>query len=127
MGGSGADAFHRPLRVVLKQADHVLYQSEFCKRAADEWVTQPGGSWEVPHNAVDVGHFTPADEPPQGGPVLLLGGSVPGVCSSSGSRRWRTALCHPEAQLLVTGRLVTPIEPLIERFGVEGHVHVLGR
>ena len=34
---------------------------------------------------------------------------------------------HPEAQLLVTGRLVTRIEPLIERFGVEGHVHVLGR
>ena len=127
--GSGTDAFNRPLRVVLEQADHVLYQSEFCKRAADQWVTEPAGSWEILHNAVDVRQFTPADEPPQGGPVLLLGGDQYqayrlelGIATLAALRS-----AHPEAELLVTGRLVTPIEPLIQRFGVEGHVHVLGR
>ena len=44
-GWAGADteAVNRPLRLILAQAEHVLYQSEFCKRAADEWVAEPGG------------------------------------------------------------------------------------
>ena len=63
-----------PYRRALLAADHVLYQSEFCKRSADEFLGEPRGSWEVLYNAVDVEHFTPAPEPPTGGPVLLLGG-----------------------------------------------------
>src|SRR6188508_499950 len=56
--GAGTDAFNEPLRRVLGQAEHVLYQSAFCKRSADEWVSEPAGTWEILHNAVDVGRFT---------------------------------------------------------------------
>jgi glycosyltransferase involved in cell wall biosynthesis len=126
--GAGTEAFNRPLRRLLGQAEHVLYQSEFCKRAADEWVAEPRGSWEVLHNAVDTRHFTPGD-PPTGGPVLLLGGDQYQAYRLELALETLAALLpiHPDAQLLVTGRLVTPIEPLVDRLGLGGHVHALGR
>src|SRR5438132_115532 len=64
------EAFRRPLLA----ADHVLYQSEFCKRSADEFLGEPNGTWEVLYNAVDVEQFRPAASAPAEPPVLLLGG-----------------------------------------------------
>ena len=127
--GSGTEAFNRPLRRILAQAEHVLYQSEFCKRAADEWVAEPAGSWEVLYNAVDVGHFTPAEHAPEGGPVVLLGGDQYQAYRLELALETLAALLpsHPGAQLLVTGRLVSAIDPTVERLGLRGHVHVLGR
>ena len=127
--GDGTDEFNRPLRRILEQAEHVLYQSEFCKRAADEWVCPPAGTWEVLHNAVDVDRFTPARRPPEGGPILLLGGDQYQTYRLEVGLETLAALLltHPDAQLLVTGRLVTPIEPIVERLGLNGRVHVLGR
>jgi glycosyltransferase involved in cell wall biosynthesis len=127
--GDRTEAFNRPLRRILAQAEHVLYQSEFCKRAADEWVAPPGGDWEVLHNAVDVDHFTPASGSSSGGPVLLLGGDQYQAYRLELGLETLAALlpAHPEAELLVTGRLVTPIEPIVERLGLGGRVHVLGR
>ena len=41
--GSDAETFNRPLRTVLGAAEHVLYQSEFCKRArTSSWPSLPG-------------------------------------------------------------------------------------
>jgi glycosyltransferase involved in cell wall biosynthesis len=127
--GEGVDAFNRPIREALLAADHVLYQSEFCKRSADEWVAPASRSWEVLHNAVDVDHFTPAEQPPEGGPVLLLGGDQYQEYRLELGLRTLAALLprHPGARLLVTGRLVSPVEPLAARLGLEGRVHVLGR
>ena len=127
--GTGTEAFNRPLRAVMGAAEHVLFQSEFCKRAADEWVGEPGGSWEVLHNAVDVRHFTPAERVPDGGPVLLLGGDQYQAYRLELGLETLAALLpsSPNARLLVTGRLVTPVEPLVERLGLRGRVHVLGR
>jgi glycosyltransferase involved in cell wall biosynthesis len=127
--GPGAEAFNRPLRRILGQAEHVLYQSEFCKRAADEWVGPPAGSWEVLYNAVDIEHFTPSKDAPEGGPVLLLGGDqYQEYRLELGLETFAALLpAQPDAQLLVTGRLVTPIEPIVERLGLAGRVHVLGR
>ncbi|HEX5029466.1 MAG TPA: glycosyltransferase family 4 protein [Gaiellaceae bacterium] len=127
--GDGTEAFNRPLRTLLGEAAHVLYQSEFCKRAADEWIGSPQGTWEVLHNAVDVHHFTPAERPPEGGPVLLLGGDQYQAYRLELGLETLAELVprHPDARLLVTGRLVTPIEPLVDRLGLEGRVHVLGR
>ena len=107
--GSGTEAFNRPLRTVLGAAEHVLYQSEFCKRAADELVAEPAGTWEVLHNAVDIRHFTPAEQPPEDGPVLLLGGDQYQAYRLQLGLETLAALLpsHPDAQLLVTGRLVT--------------------
>jgi glycosyltransferase involved in cell wall biosynthesis len=127
--GDGTEAFNRPLRRILAQAEHVLYQSEFCKRAADEWVGPPGGDWEVLHNAVDVDHFTPASRSSDVGPVLLLGGDQYQAYRLELGLETLAALlpAHPEAELLVTGRLVTPFEPIVERLGLGGRVHDLGR
>src|SRR3954452_14274512 len=71
--GEATDEINGAFRRALLAADHVLYQSEFCKRSADEWLGQPRGTWEVLYNAVDVEHFVPGDEPP-GAPTLLLAG-----------------------------------------------------
>src|SRR5437764_3158924 len=71
--GAATDEINRQFRRALLAADHVLYQSEFCKRSADEFLGEPRGSWEVLYNAVDVEHFTPGTPPPEP-PVLLLGG-----------------------------------------------------
>src|SRR4051812_23382039 len=72
-GWAGAEtgAINEPFRRALLAADHVLYQSEFCKRSADEWLGEPRGTWEVLYNAVDVEQFTPGPAPDVP-PTLLL-------------------------------------------------------
>ena len=127
--GTEVDDFNRPIRLALEAADHVLYQSEFCKRSADEWVGSPRGTWEILHNAVDVDHFAPAGSVPEGGPVLLLGGDqYQAYRLELGIRTLATLLPeHPRAELLVTGSVVSPVEPLVDELGLEGRVHVVGR
>jgi glycosyltransferase involved in cell wall biosynthesis len=128
-GKDGAEAYNRPLRRVLAAAEHVLYQSEFCKRSADEWVGAARGEWEILYNAVAVDRFVPAAEPPVGGPVLLLGGDQYQEYRVELALRTLRVLvrAQPDARLLVTGRLVAPIEPRIAELGLSGHVDVLGR
>ena len=72
--GERTDELNAPLRRAVLAADHVVYQSEFSKQSADEFLGAPGGTWEILHNAADTTHFTPPPAPPDGGPVLLLGG-----------------------------------------------------
>jgi len=93
------DRFRRPLLA----ADHVLYQSEFCKRSADEWLGEPRGSWEILYNAVDVRHFAPADGSAGVDPVLLLGGD-PGKDREATYARWAKAMQLPQVRGLVAGR-----------------------
>jgi glycosyltransferase involved in cell wall biosynthesis len=116
------------LRRALHAADHVLYQSEFSKRSADRFLGEPAGSWEILPNAVDVRHFTPAEAPPEGGPVLLLGGDQTQAYRLELALRTLAALRErrPDAQLLITGRLVSSPEPLVDRLGLRGGVHLLG-
>ena len=115
------DEFRRPLLA----ADHVLYQSEFCKRSADDWLGKPGGSWEVLHNAVDVEHFAPGDGPPGTDPVLLLGGDQTQAYRLE--LALRTLALLPEARLIVTGRLVSDAEPLLRELGLADRVEFAGR
>lgn len=127
--GRDTEEVNRPLRRLLAAADHVLYQSDFCRRSADEWIGPPPGSWEVLPNAVDVDVFAPADVAVERGPVLLLGGDQ--------SQEYRLELAletlaalvphHPGVELIVTGSLAAPLQPLVERHGVVGRVHAVGR
>jgi glycosyltransferase involved in cell wall biosynthesis len=127
--GTDTEEVNRPIRALLAAADHVLYQSEFCKRSADEWAGPCRGSWEILYNAVDVSRFTPAERPPGGGPVLLLGGDQSQAYRLELALETLAALArtHPGAELLVTGRLGVPVEPMVARLGLEGRVHALGR
>jgi glycosyltransferase involved in cell wall biosynthesis len=123
--GDATERINHEFRRALLAADHVLYQSEFCKRCADEWLGEPRGSWEVLYNAVDVEHFVPADETPPDGPVLLLGGDQ--------TQKYRLELALrtlaqlPDARLIVTGRLVSDPAPLLDELDLRDRVEFRGR
>jgi glycosyltransferase involved in cell wall biosynthesis len=126
--GERTDELNARLRAVLEAADHVLYQSRFCKDAADRFLGEPSGGWEVRANAVDTTAFTPAftpsERPPAEGPVLLLAGDqfqpyrVPTAL--------RTLAFLPEARLLVTGRLVGDSRALVAELGLGERVELVG-
>jgi glycosyltransferase involved in cell wall biosynthesis len=127
--GERTEEINRPFRRALLAAEHVLYQSEFCKRSADEWLGEPRGTWEVLYNAVDVEQFTPAGAPPADGPVLLLGGDQTQAYRLELALRTLAQVldAEPEARLLVLGRLVSSPERLLRELGLEGKVELLGR
>jgi glycosyltransferase involved in cell wall biosynthesis len=122
--GADTERLNARLRTVLRAATHVIYQGEFCKEAADEFLGPPDGSWEILPNAVDTQEFTPADGPPDGPPVLLLAGD------QSQAYRLETALATlallPQARLLVTGSVVGG-QQLIRQLGIADRVELVGR
>ena len=127
--GERTDALNAPLRRAVQAAEHVVYQSEFAKRSADLFLGECRGSWEILPNAVDVDRFTPGDGPSRtGGPMLLLGGDqtqsyrVELAVETLAALRSR----HPDAELLVTGRLVSDVAELAARHGLRERVHLLG-
>ncbi len=126
--GDTTEEVNRPLRECIHAADHVIYQSEFSKLSADLYLGEPNAPWEVLPNAVDVGLFTPAPRPPSDGPVLLLGGDQTQEYRLELALRTLAALVpdRPSARLLVTGRVVSPVEPLVDQLGLRDHVFVLG-
>lgn len=131
---------NRPMRRMLQLADHVFYQSEFCRVTADRFVGTPRGTSEVLHNPVDTAHFTPGARQLRRGAdalVLLLGGTqyqryrlVAALETLAHVRRRR-----PDAQLLVTGRLNwipderaarREADELAQRLGITGRVLYTG-
>jgi glycosyltransferase involved in cell wall biosynthesis len=128
--GERTDAVNVPLRRALLAADHVLYQSEFCRRSADELLGTPSASSEVLYNAVDVHRFSPATSAPGDGPVLLAGGD-----QTQGAYRLELALrtfalvlaAHPGARLIVTGNLLSHPGRLVSELGLDGRVELAGR
>jgi glycosyltransferase involved in cell wall biosynthesis len=127
--GEHTDELNRPLRRVLHAADHVIYQSGFSKESSDIFLGPPTGSWEILHNAVDVQRFTPGERPPKDGPVLLLGGDqTQAYRLELGLRTFARVLdAEREARLLVAGRLVSPVEPLLDELGLRDRVELVGR
>ena len=128
--GERTDAVNRPPRQALLAADHVLYQSEFCKRSADVFLGSPSGTSEVLYNAVDVDRFVPAPGAIGDGPVLLAGGD-----QTQADYRLDLALrtfahvlaAHPAARLIVTGQLLSDPGPLVSALGLREHVDFVGR
>jgi glycosyltransferase involved in cell wall biosynthesis len=126
--GERTDELNEPLRRTLHAADHVVYQSLFSKRSSDVFLGAPDCPWEVLPNAVDVETFTPGPVP-AGGPVVLLGGDQ--------TQEYRLELAletfrlvldaHPDARLLVAGRLVSDPGPTVSRLGLGAAVELVGR
>jgi glycosyltransferase involved in cell wall biosynthesis len=121
--GAQTERINREFRRALLAADHVLYQSEFCKRSADEFLGAPRGTWEVLYNAVDVEQFTPGQAP--NASVLLLAGDQTQAYRLEVALR--TLALLPEARLIVTGRLVSDPQPLLRELGVADRVELAGR
>jgi glycosyltransferase involved in cell wall biosynthesis len=123
--GEDTERLNRPYRAALLAAEHVLYQSEFCKLSADRFLGEPRGGWEVLYNAVDINQFTPADAPRPDRPVLLLGGDQTQVYRLE--LALRTLALLPDVRLLITGRLVSDPRPLLCELGLESRVELTGR
>lgn len=73
---TGWRSLNRPMRKLLGLADHVFYQSEFCRKAADTFLGRYNGSAETLYNPVDTEIFRPAAQRDASSPLrLLLAGS----------------------------------------------------
>jgi glycosyltransferase involved in cell wall biosynthesis len=131
--GDGWQLVNEPRAELLHEADHVFFQSAFCKLSADRFYGERRGAWEILHNPVDTRRFVPAERPDR--PLtLLLGGNQ--------YQRYRLEAAvaafalvreeRPDARLLVAGALsfsdeaVGQTAELVERFGVAAAVELLG-
>jgi glycosyltransferase involved in cell wall biosynthesis len=118
--GDGWALVNEPRARLLHEADHVFFQSAFCKLSADRFYGERQGPWEVLHNPVDTEHFVPAhhgDRPL----TLLLGGNQ--------YQRYRLEVAletlalvrheRPDTRLLVAGDLSFSPAVRVDRPGVE--------
>jgi glycosyltransferase involved in cell wall biosynthesis len=76
--------YNRPLAALLAEADHVVYQSEFCRRSANRFLGDPPGTSSVMLNPVDLNHFRPVPAP--SGRITML------VAAADATRRDRVEL-----------------------------------
>jgi glycosyltransferase involved in cell wall biosynthesis len=73
--GDGWQLVNAPRARLLREADHVVYQSAFCKLGSDRFYGPPRGEWEILHNPVDTAAFVPEPSRPGRPLTLLLGGN----------------------------------------------------
>jgi glycosyltransferase involved in cell wall biosynthesis len=132
--GDGWELVNRPRARLLHEADHVVYQSAFCKLSADRFYGPATGPCEILHNPVDTAAFAPPRERPKRPLTLLLAGSQ--------YQRYRVELAlqtlallraeRPDARLVVTGELSFAPDgraqalELGRRLGVEDAVELVG-
>ena len=93
---------NRPMARLLHQADHVLYQSAFCKLSADRFLGERRGPWEILHNPVDTQRFTPAPRPERPLTLLLAGSQYQEYRVTTALR---TLAELPGARLVVAGEI----------------------
>ncbi len=132
--GDNTEAVNAPLREMIHRSDWVVYQSEFCRTAADAFLGRFEGPSSVVYNCVDTGAFTPTEAPPPPSPVRLL---------VMGSHNQAYRVLAPlealalllktgvEARLVIAGRLAWPgadeeVRKRIAGLGLEGHVELRG-
>ncbi len=132
--GDGFELVNAPRARLLHEADHVFFQTEFCKLGADRYYGEREGPWEILNNPVDTARFAPLPERPSRPLTLLLGGGQ--------YQRYRleTALEtlaqlrqeRVDARLLVAGALsfapdgLAQAAALARRFGIDDAVELLG-
>lgn len=62
--GGDSEAMNAEMAQGYHLADHVFWQSNFCRRAADRFLGDRRGSGEILYNAIDTTHFCPTHRPP---------------------------------------------------------------
>lgn len=133
--GAGWQAVNRPLAELQRLADHVLYQSEFCREAATRFLGERRGPGEVLYNAVDTESFTPATHDPDPARLtLLLGGNQDQRYRLTAALQTVAGLVRggEPVRLLVTGGLrwggeaALEARSLVARLGLSEHVEFLG-
>jgi glycosyltransferase involved in cell wall biosynthesis len=126
--GSGWEAVNAEMTALLARADHVFYQSEFCRLSADRFVGPARGPWEVLYNPVDTSRFAPQPKA-KGRPLtLLLGGSQDQRYRFEAAVRTLAVLIRRgvDGELLVAGRLGWTNDAIAARQQVAALVSSLG-
>jgi glycosyltransferase involved in cell wall biosynthesis len=67
---------NRRMRSAYLAADHVFFQSEFCRRTAERFIGPRHGTGEILYNAVDTGHFSPGGARAAGPFRFLVTGKI---------------------------------------------------
>ena len=132
--GPGWEKVNAPRARAFHEADHVLFQSEFCRLSADRFYGARKGPGEILYNPVDTGRFTPPARPPDQ-PTLLLGGTQ--------YQRYRVeialqtlATLPSEWRLILAGALTwdgdeaaasKETQTLVAELGLRGRVELTGR
>jgi glycosyltransferase involved in cell wall biosynthesis len=106
LGVPGWERVNRRDSGLLRDADYVFFQSEFCRLSADRFYGRRDGPAEVLYNAVDTNVFAPGSHP-RSGLTLLLGGNQYQRYRIEVALKALAALLlsRPDATLLVTGVL----------------------
>ena len=105
--GAGWRRVNQPMQRVLSLADHVFYQSRFCRDAADRFLGSRSGPAEILYNPVDTTVFVPTvSDPAPGHFVILLAGSHGAFYRVKAAVDTLAALLPrlPEARLVIAGR-----------------------
>jgi glycosyltransferase involved in cell wall biosynthesis len=121
--GEGWERVNAPMRDLLAIADHVFYQSAFCKQTADRFAGTTNAPWEIRHNAIDEHLFTPGPPRTFGARkfTLLLAGSQDAWYRFEIAVRTLAELRsrNHDARLIVTGRLGWRKDPAVARQDAE--------
>jgi glycosyltransferase involved in cell wall biosynthesis len=115
-------------------ADHVFWQSDFCRRAADRFLGQRQGSGEILFNAIDTKKFCPALSRDVRPFTFLLTGKIDAHLAyrlESTIAGLKVAKDYGlEACLVIAGKVAESAERsalrLVEKLGIESSVSFLG-
>lgn len=114
-------------------ADHVFWQSAFCKRFADQHLGPREGAGEILFNAVDTTRFSPAHRPDRPVTFLVAGKIEHHLYNRVGDAVMALAALRKggiAARLVVAGSLddesARRAEADIARFGLDTEVDLLG-
>lgn len=125
---------NRPMAELLRAADHVVYQSAFCRDSADRFLGPARSPSSILFNPVDLARFSPAPEPPPLEPLLLLAIGNHAYPARVLSTLRAAALLRDQGlpvRLTIAGKLLWPrgeaeATQEISRLGLSGAVDRIG-
>jgi glycosyltransferase involved in cell wall biosynthesis len=103
--GPGWERTNEPLAELLRAADHVFFQSAFCKRSSDQFLGEPIGASEILYNPVDTDRFVPCARPDRPLTLLLGGNQYQLYRFESAVRALALVAEERDVRLLVAGRI----------------------
>lgn len=109
--GGNYEASNRSLRQLIRFADFIIYQSQFCKDSAKRYISPPDVPNDIIYNPVDTRLFSPDACPAKPEALtLLLGGNQYEKYRLELALQTLNALHRdvPNAKLIVTGNLWLP-------------------
>lgn len=131
--GAEAERFNGPMRWLRDRADHVVYQSDFCRTASDEFLGPADRPASILFNPVDLEKFSPPPEPIPATPLRLLSlgtHSYPDRVLSAVQCLSVLRKDGIEATLTIAGKMEWPgavdqVRSEIQTLGLENEIHLL--